>query len=182
VEGNQIRIDFGLLEYKARQALPTIPGYFDLPDEYYRKGCYSGATVKSSDGRYLIVELSGKSMNMNRIDVLGGIIEKPTEIVNGGDVFKALYDELEEEGCIRLADIEESYLRAIYMEAKTNIGFYFEILLGISSKEVLERFDREMDDQDIKSLQSLTYEEYMHVLHTETNSAGKQLMAEIIAI
>ena len=37
VEGDTIKIDFGLLEYKAREALPSIPGYFDLSDEFYRK-------------------------------------------------------------------------------------------------------------------------------------------------
>ena len=182
VEGDTIKIDFGLLEYKAREALPSIPGYFDLSDEFYRKGCYSGATVKTSDDQYLIVELSGKSMNLNRVDVLGGIIEKPTEIANGEDVFGALYAELEEEGCIRQTDIKESYLRSIYMEAKTNIGFYFEVLLSISSAELLARSVQGMKDQDIRSLQSLTREEYMHVLRTEMNSPGKQLMAEIIAI
>lgn len=182
IQENKIRLDLGLLEYKAREALPTIPGYYDLPEEYWRKGCYSGATVKTSDDKYLIVELSGKSMNMNRVDVLGGIIEKPTEISDGKDLFGSLYAELEEEGCIHVSDIETSYLRAIYRETKTNIGFYFEILLKISSEEILERSRHEMHDQDIRSLRSLTPEEYMDMLRTEMGSPGKQLMADIIAL
>lgn len=180
MEGQEVAIDFGLLEYKAREALPTIPGYYDLPEEYYRKGCYSGASVKTSDGQYITVELSGKSMNMNRVDVLGGIIEKPTILENGVDLFNSLFTELEEEAHINAADVSDSYLRAVYTEAKTNVGFYFEVLLSLSSTELLERTAHGMDDQDIRSLQSLTREEYIAML--QNGSPGKQLMAQIIAL
>ena len=76
---NKIALNFGIIEYKLRTGLVVIPEYFELSEEFYQKGCYTGATVKTSDGRYLMVELSEKSMNLNGIDLLGGVIETKTE-------------------------------------------------------------------------------------------------------
>ena len=53
----KLGVDFGAFEYKVRDGLIAIPEYFDLPEEYYRKCCFSTATVKTSDGLYLVVKL-----------------------------------------------------------------------------------------------------------------------------
>lgn len=174
-------IDFGLLEFKARYALQTIPGYLDLPEDHHHKGCYNGATVKTSDGQYLVVELSGKSMNPHAVDMLGGIIEKPLEIGTGKDVFNSLSVELKEEGCIKEADIEDFYLRSVFLTPNTHTCFYFEVTLNVTAQELLERFAQETEDQDIKSLKALPREEYMTFL-TNHNSPTKQYIAEIIEI
>lgn len=180
-KGEKLLIDFGLLEYKARQALQTIPAYLDLPSEYYHNGCYNGATVTTSDGKYLVVELSGKSMNAHAMDMLGGIMEKPLEIENGEDVFNTLYVELEEESCIKKADIKELYLRAIFLTPNTHTCFYFEVILDVHSEELLKRFAHEIKDQDIKSLKALSREEYQTFL-AQHNSPTKQLIAEVMQL
>jgi hypothetical protein len=175
-KGGKLRIDFGLLEYKARQSLQTIPAYLELPEEYHHNGCYNGATVKTSDDKYLVVELSGKSMNTQTIDTLGGIMEKPQEIKNGEDVFSALYIELEEEGCIKKTDVKEIYLRAVFVTPNTHSCFYFEVTLNISSGELLKRFSNETKDQDIKSLKAFSQEEYLAFL-SHHDSPTKQFIA-----
>ncbi len=180
-ENGEIAIDFGLLEYKARQALQTIPAYLELPDDYYHKGSYSGATVKTSDGKFLVVELSGKSMNMNTIDMLGGIMEKPSEIVTGEDVFDCVYSELEEEACIERNDIKECYLRSVFLTSNTHTCFYYEVTLNLSAVELLDRFSGKNKDQDIRSLKALSREEYISFLKTNTSPA-KQHISGIINI
>lgn len=174
-------IDFGLLEYKARQALQTIPAYLELPAEYHHNGSYNGATIKTSDDKYLIVELSGKSMNTFAMDMLGGIMEKPQEIESGEDVFNCLYVELEEEARIKKSDIKELYLRSIFLTPNTHSCFYFEGIVDISSQELLERFAAETEDQDIKDLKSLTKDEYLTFLSSHS-SPTKQFIAEIMSI
>ena len=180
-EGATLFLDFGTLEFKVRDGLIGIPEYFELSEEYYRKGCFTSATVKTADGKYLIVELSGKSMNPNKTETLGGIMETTIGMESGSDVFKSNYAELEEEGCIKESEIKDSYLRAIYLEAKTNIGFYMEITLSISSTELLERFKNEGADTEIKSLLAFSKEEYIQHLK-DHSSPNKQLTAELLDI
>ncbi len=45
-----------------------------------------------------MVESSGKSMNPNTIDFLGGIMERYVNMKTGNDIFESLYKELREEG------------------------------------------------------------------------------------
>ncbi len=178
-EGKLI-IDLGTIEFKTRQCLPEIPGYFDLSEEYYRKGCHTLATVKTNDGKYLMVELSGKSMNKNGIDFLGGIMETDMPIRTGEDIFRSLYKELEEEGMIAREDVQEAFLMMVYLTANTNVGFYFKVSLKVSSGELLERFEKGAQDADIKSLKVFSRAEFFETLrHHNTN---KQFLSSIIEI
>lgn len=180
-EGEKLRIDFGLLEYRARQALSVLSANQNLPEKYRHYGCYTAATVRTADDTYLVVELSGRSMNMNKLDMPGGIMEKPQEIESGEDVFNALYTELREEARIQKGDIETLYLRAVFNTFNAHTCFYFEAKLNVSSEELLARFADEERDQDISSLKALSKEEYLTFLATQP-SPSKQRIAEFVSI
>jgi 8-oxo-dGTP pyrophosphatase MutT (NUDIX family) len=173
-------LNFGTLEYKVRDGLIAIPEYFELPEEYYRKGCFSCASIRTSDGRYLMAELSGKSMNPNTLEFIGGIMETDIPMNSGHDIFENLYKEAEEEAGIRKEDVAEVYLQAVYLEQRTNIGFYFEMTLSVSSGELLERFSGNKDT-DIKLLVMFTREEYLDAL-TNHKSLNKRLTAQLLQI
>lgn len=128
-----------------------------------------------------MIELTGKSMNKNSTDLLGGMIEKPIEIDRGNDVFEAMYSELEEEACIHKKDIQDSYLRAIYLNSKTNVGFYFEITLNLTTHELKERFGIKNKDPDIKSLKDFSREDYLEHLKNH-RSSNNNFVAEAITI
>lgn len=179
-EFGKLQLDFGTIEYRIRDGLIDVPGFLDLPETYYRKGCYTSASVKTSDDHYLMVELSGKSMNMNMVDLLGGIMETELDFNTGEDVFRSLYKELEEEALISEQDIAESYLRSLYMERRTNICFYFEVKLNISSAEVLKRFRDASSDQDIKSIKVFDKTEYIAAL--QAHNPNKQLIVELLSL
>lgn len=172
----KVIVDFGTFEYKVRDGLIAIPGYFDLPEAYYRQGCFSTASVKTSDGLYVMVGLSGKSMNKNSLELIGGIMETNIAFSSGRDIFQSFYDELEEEAGVRDEDIRECFLKAIYLDAKTNIGFYFEVILTVSSGEMLERF-KQNKDSDIQDLHLYTREEYVDVLKRHI-SPNKHFIAQ----
>ncbi len=176
----KISIDFGTIEYKVRDGLIVIPEYFDLPEEYYRKGCFSSASIKTSDDLYLMVELTGRSMNLNAIDLVGGIMETNVLMNNGNDVFRSFYNELKEEAGITEADIRQSYLQTIYLEYRTNVAFYFEVVLDISSDVLLKRF-QDNKDADIKSIRLFSREEYLTVLNNH-KSMNKHLTAKLLQI
>ena len=176
----KIFLDFGTFEYKVRDGLIAIPEYFNLPEEYWRKGCFSCASIRTSDDRYLMVELSGKSMNYNKVDLIGGVMETNIGMTTGDDIFTSFYNELEEEAGIKEDDIKESHLHTIYLASGTNVAFYFEITLNVSSEELLERFKKNKD-ADIKSICVLTKEEYINVLKNHS-SLNKQFTAKILKI
>ena len=178
---NRVFLDFGPVEFKAVAGLTSIPEYFDLSEDFYIKQCFNHSTIKTTDDHYLMVELSGKSMNINAVDFIGGMMEKPMEMVTSEDVFNSMYIELEEEACIKKTDIEGMYLRAVYLGTMTGIGFYFETILKVSSEELIERFKKENKDQDIKSLKVFTREEYLSALRYH-KSKNKQLIVELISI
>lgn len=174
----KVTVDFGAFEYKVRDGLIAIPEYFDLPEEYYRKGCFSTATVRTSDGLYVMAELSGKSMNENAVDLIGGIMETNIAFDSGGDIFRSFYDELEEEAGIKEGDVQECFLKAVYLEARTNVAFYFEVVLDVSSIDLLERF-KENQDGDIRGLRMYTRKEYLDVLEHH-RSPNKQFIARCL--
>lgn len=179
-EDQTLSLDLGTLEYKTREGLLQSPGYYDLDEAYYGKSCYTEAAVKMSDDRYLMVELSGKSMNENRVDHLGGAMETTPSIETGSGIFHSLYKELEEEAHIAPEDIREAYLRCVYLGRKTSVGLYFEITLQISSAELLARSEGRENDPDIQSIKTFTRSEYKDLLLAHTTN--KQLIAGILSI
>lgn len=179
-DNNQLLLDLGKIEYKVRDGLVQIPEYFRLSSEYYRNGCYTGGTVKTSDNYYLMVELSGKSMNQNKTDLIGGILETPPDVTSGNDIFDSFFRELEEEAIIKKDEIINSYLRAIYLDHKTNIGFYFEVTIKPTAQEVVERFKKETQDADIKTVLAFTRDQYLQSL--KHHNPGKQLICKLLLI
>jgi len=149
-----------------REALPKI----DFDETMYRNGCYVGATVKTSDDKYLMVKLSGKSMNRNSNDVLGGIMETNIEM-SSEYIFKVLHTELKEEAGVEELEIKNTTLKAIYQGMYTNIGFYLETELSISSDEILKRF-KSNSDVDVVGIEVYSYEQYLEVLKNHNENKG----------
>lgn len=180
IDGTKLKLDFGIFDFKTRECLVEAQGYENLTEEYFRKGCHSQGTIKTSDGKYLLVELSGKSLNFNKVDFIGGIMETKPELKTGEDVFQSFLLELEEEACIHSNDIQDIYLNMIYLNIHTNIGFYFEVVLNISSEVLAARFASDGKDQDIKSLKILSKQDYLATLRAI--NANKAFIADRVGI
>lgn len=178
--GGKLVLNLGTFEYKVRDGLTEIPEYFNLPEEYWRKGCYSTASIKTSDGLYVMVKLSGKSMNRNVLELVGGIMETTIEMRSGGDIFQSFYDELLEETSASKEDIETCYLKAIYLEARTNVALYYEVILNVSSVKLIEKFKENKDD-DVKNLELYTKDKYIKELENH-QSPNKSFIVKILDI
>jgi hypothetical protein len=178
VSGGKLHLDLGLLEYKVRDGLIAVPKYMTLSEPYWRKGLYSTATVRTADDKYLMVELSGKSMNTNAIDLIGGVVETDPEITNGQGVFKSFLAELEEEAFIHEDDIKSCILKSIMLERRGNIGIYFEVQLKINSQELIKRYSDSELETDIKSVRIFDRAEYLEVL--QNHNPNKQLIGKLL--
>ncbi len=179
-EHGKLDLDFGVFDFKTRECLLEAEGYFDLSEDFWRKGCHTLATVKTSDSKYLLVDLSGKSMNLNKTVLLGGIMETEPPIKVGEDLFESLFRELEEEAFIKRSEIVSCLLKLVYINSKTNVGFYFEVPLNISSIDLEDRFNSSEKEIDIKSLKILSREEYLNIL--KNHNENKQFLANLIEI
>lgn len=179
VRDGKVVVNFGTFEYKVRDGLIAIPEYFELPEVYYRKGCFSTATVKTSDGLYIVAELSGKSMNENRTELIGGIMETNITFQSGADIFQSFYDELKEEAGVEVGDIATCDLTAIFLEESTNVGFYFEVTTTVSSNDVLERFQKNQD-QDMRALRMYTLSEYQDILDQHRDPSKKFIARRLL--
>lgn len=179
-KGDKVQLELGICDFKTISCLLEIPGYFALGEPYYRNSCHTLATVKTTDNKFVMVELSGKSMNENNIDFLGGVMEANPEVKAGSDIFQCMYDELEEEAAISRNIINDIYLQLIYLNPKTSVGFYFEVILNISSIALLERFTAQGKDDDIKSLKVFSREEYIATL--EEFNANKKFIATQVSL
>lgn len=113
---------------------------------------------------YVIVKLSGKSMNGNDFDVLGGMMETELPLDKPLDLFHHLYAELKEEANIDIQDISENMLRGIVQTQRGHVLFHFDIKLNVTAKELKERFDTNTKDPDIEDLMFLSKEEYVSYL------------------
>ena len=179
-DNDRVVLDFGIIDFKTREGLVAIPEYFLLPEEYYRMGCGVCASIKTVDDKYLMIELSGRSMNQNDIDLIGGIMETVTGMESGANIFYALYKEMEEEAGIMHEDIQTCYLRTIYVTDKSNAMFYFEVVLQITAQEVFDRFVHNKD-QDIRSVIAYSRDEYVRTLQTHEN-LNKQFIAGLLQV
>ena len=180
--GRTLTIDFGTTEYKVRHGFLNISEYSNLSEELFCKSCSCSATIRTSDELYVMVELTGRSMNTNSIDLVGGIMETDLEIHTGNDVFNSFFKELKEEIGVVENDIDDVYLQTIFLEHSANVCFYFELILKINSEELLSRFISCNDkDIDIKSIQTFNRSEYQEVLNNH-QSKNKHLIAELLKI
>lgn len=176
VDEHTLSLNFAEIEFRTFSCLESLPEYYDLSEEYFCKNCHTSATVKTTDNRYLMIELSGKSLNHNTVDLLGGVLETRPIISNGDDLFTSQYKEMKEEGCVQESDIAQSYLRMVYLGQRTSVGFYFEVILNISSAEIVQQFKIQHNDPDVNVLLHLSREEYLSHLQNHKN-ANKRLLA-----
>ena len=173
---NKLHLELAVFNFKHRLGLlaMTAGGEID-PNTYDQAGCYVGATVITSDNKYIMVELSGKSMNYNTYDLLGGMAETDVNMSKNGDyLFNSLLKELKEEAGIVHQDIVDKHLRMFYRSTHAHFAFHFMIETNVTKETLEERFTTN-DDVDIAGLCFFDEEEYVSKL----NSLGptKELIA-----
>lgn len=180
VVDDKLFLDLGTLEYKVRDGLIAVPRYLSLPESYWRKGLYSTATVRTSDAQYLMVELSGKSMNTNTIDLIGGVVETEPKIHDGNGIFESFLRELEEEALVAREEVESCRLKSLMQERRGNITLYFEVLLRLSSADLRQRYAGAALENDIKAVAFFNRDEYLETLRR--HNPNKQLVGQVLTI
>jgi ADP-ribose pyrophosphatase YjhB (NUDIX family) len=142
------------LQKLSRTFLTTIP--------HRHRACSCGATVKTKDGKYLLVKLNGKSMNTSEYELVGGNTEEPHPMETGEDLFEHLYREASEESALEKSDFANLILKAVIQAQRGLSLFYFDGTLNITEAELMEKFKAQKEkDHDVSSLVFMSREEYL---------------------
>ena len=162
-EQGVLQLELAPLDFKHRECVLAFPGYYDLPEVYWRKGVYVSAFVQTSDGWYVFVRLSGRSTNNNFEECVGGVVGDELVVRTGQDLYRSFEIELEQETAVPSDAIQENMLMGLYVGPDTNVGCHFETTLKDTRREVEQRFQELGGDQVNSSLNCNTSQ----TLHTE---------------
>jgi hypothetical protein len=174
-----LNLELAIYDFKNRFGVNQIidNNIFDI-DEVRHGGCFVGGGVLTSDSKYAMIKLSGKSVNNNEYDLPGGILEDDIKFIPTGEfLFKTMKKEISEEMGVLEENIEDIYLEMMYQGNKDHIGFYFNIKLNISSNMLREKF-KDNKDIDIESIDFHDKTEFIEILKNHNQS--KQLIAQEI--
>lgn len=157
VANGKLNVDFAPMDFKTREGVVRVPGYWQMPEEYWRKGVCVGAWVKTADDFYVFEVLSGTTASASRIQdkkigVIGGVMDEEVPLHSGADIYETMYKELEEETAIPRDAVARCMLEVVYMSPSTLIAFHFMIDLLDTKEEVAKRFARVGGDAEIKGL------------------------------
>ena len=150
--GDSLKVEFAPIDFKTREGLLGALERLELPEESYRRGAFVGGLVRTSDNYYVFVYLSGRSVNTNKVDMVGGIVGDESVVRTGADLFSVMYQELEEETATPKASVESCVLQLAFLSPATNIGFHFAIELSDTREQLERRFAEKAVDPDIESL------------------------------
>ena len=173
-EGNKIELDLALFDFRHRYGVICIAKESGVQIQH--NGTFVGSSVRTKDNYYVMVKLSGKSMNTNNYDLLGGMVETETDFTGSSFLFDVLYQEMQEEGGIERQDVKSCEMRMMYQGEYGHVGFYFETDLKITKADLESRFENN-SDQDIESLVFFNQEEYEQIL--ESHNPNKQLILKV---
>lgn len=158
-----MHLEFAPIEFKVIAALLKLSKTFRTDIEYRHRACACGAVLQTKDDKYLMVELSGKSMNPNKYDYVGGNVEFPHPLSNGDDLFQHLYREAKEEINVDPADFSELSLKAVIQSKGGYVIFHFQGTLNLTSDKVTEKF-KAVKDPDISRVIFFDRDEYIRFL------------------
>jgi hypothetical protein len=178
----KLNLEVSTIKYRVTSSLQLLTQKMSKSLSVKKKHnvCSCGSAVRTKDGKYVVAELSGKSMNSNRLELLGGMVEKPLPLTNSKELFDHLYSELKEEAFINKKDVGSIILRAVMRSAGGTIVFHFDTKLNLTSKTIRERFIKNKNrDPDIADLLFLSKKDFVTYLKT-SDRVIKNMLVDFI--
>ncbi len=135
----------------ARDYLDEI---FKLGNEFYPNGIFLSSIIQTSNNKYIIGEMSGKTISQSKFDLIGGVLSKDEKCIKtSNDIFNELLKELKEEVDINQSEVIDIYLRSIIQTEKMQVCFLFFVNINLNSQMVSDRFLSNNEILDIKFLE-----------------------------
>ncbi|HBI17663.1 MAG: hypothetical protein UR60_C0006G0034 [Candidatus Moranbacteria bacterium GW2011_GWF2_34_56] len=142
VRENKLNITLGEIKYSKRIGARWFLDKLEkLGEKYYPRGVYLASIVKTKDECYVMGDLSGKTLVLSDVSLVGGVLSKDEGIIEkSDDIFKALQREIKEELNINKENLEDIYLKAVILTERLAIGFIFCVNLNMNMENVQSNF------------------------------------------
>lgn len=149
VDRDKLFLNFSLIPYSVRVGIKAHRDEMEkFGQDYLSKALYVSAIIETSDGKYLIGKLSGKTLNEKSIDFIGGVLSHDEiEIRSSDDLWQVMFTELDEEANIKKDDVESSSLVGGATSWYSNVALIFYVKLKIDSETVKRKFADRSDDE-----------------------------------
>ncbi len=138
IDKGKLLLDLSLIKFSVRSGIKKHRDEVEkLGSGYFSKGLHVSAIIVTSDGKYLMGKLSGKTLNERTVDFIGGVMSKDeVEVRDSRDIWKTVIRELDEEVNIKETDTERVELVGALTSKHSNVGLVFFVKLKIDSKKV----------------------------------------------
>ncbi len=148
----KVVLDLGLTDYKTYIGLRGYDLISELGEEYLTKTVYLESLLVTTDGFYVLGELSGKTMETQSVDTIGGVLShSELEVTDAGDLKTALLTEFKEEANIPEQYVDSIQLTGITLDEGYKVGIHFVTRLTITSDRLKSLFS-EGTDSELKGL------------------------------
>jgi len=147
----KLHFEVSKFRYSTRRPIREFPEELEkLGEDYYSRGLAIGGFIKTTDDLYIFGKRSGKTMETNSEDFIGGIVDE-VDLKTGEDIFKLNKREIFEELNITSAEIADIYLVGVVSTGVANVVIISQTFLNVDSEHVNQLFDKRKDSE-MKSL------------------------------
>lgn len=119
-----------------------------LGEKYYTNGLFVSSLVKTKDNKFIFGNLSGNTINQNKIDLVGGVLSQDErQLESGNDLLEVLLTELTEEINVSRNEVSLSNVIGMIMTDKFQISIVFSTELNITSEKVKSKYELHNDNE-----------------------------------
>lgn len=147
VNGDQLTLITSVVEFKRRVVLSRNFNRIEhLGKEFFDMGMAVGCMVETTDNKHVFINRSSKSVNLNRTDLVGGVMDR-IDATCGYDLIAHCYQEIKEEINLDQANIKSMSILGIVMAPTSNVIVIVDVKADCSLEEILLKFELGHDDE-----------------------------------
>jgi hypothetical protein len=134
-------------DYKTRASLElNISKVENLGLQYLSAGLAIGGFIETKDGFYIFNQRSDKSVDGNRVDFIGGVMDN-ISAKDGLDLLKHDYLEIKEEINVSKNEIESIIILGLILGDSGNVIFITSTKLNITFEDLQKLFEQKHDEE-----------------------------------
>ncbi|GAB4147036.1 MAG: hypothetical protein OHK0017_08280 [Patescibacteria group bacterium] len=146
-----LTLQLSILEYSKQRPLQVlVDEVVEYGYDYLSKQIGIGGLILTSDGYFVLGKLSGKTMSVNQIDLIGGMLEV-SDLEDGSTLWHKNLEEIQQETGIKPNQITEGWFQGVILTAYGNIQLLTFAKTSLNKAEVQLQFEAE-HDAELKSL------------------------------
>lgn len=165
IKNGKLMIEVSKFKYSTRRPIREFEDKLErLGPDYYSKGLATGGYIKTADDWYVFGIRSGKTMENNSEDFIGGVLDAID--LSKMHIFDHNNSEIKEELNISMSSIKDVSLLGLVSTGTCNIIMVLFSNLTLTKKDVRDCFTKEgnIEMRDLRFVRAHELEKYMYSL------------------